>query len=199
MPKFTYTKTKGIEQTSGSGFVISDVPITHSLNAVSTANLQDDTEITDTSQVIHLTVAANFNLKLPDGVAVGEEKLVIIAANAGSHNLIIKDSIDEWIDNLVSAKYWSAKLMIGDISEFEFKNQVVILCDDVLNSGKTLIYSSKIFLSTPLKKLSTAVLVNRDHNLYPIKSDYVGVSLSTTLKEYVNVDLTSTNKGVYLS
>ena len=92
MPKFTYTKTKGIEQTSGAGFVISDVPITHSLNAVSTAALTDDTEITDTSQVIHLTVAANFNLKLPDGVAVGEEKLVIIAANAGSHNLIIKDS-----------------------------------------------------------------------------------------------------------
>ena len=86
-----------------------------------------------------------------------------------------------------------------DLLENDYKNKVVILCDDVLNSGKTLIYSSKIFLSTPLKKLSTAVLVNRDHNLYPIKSDYVGVSLSTTLKEYVNVDLTSTNKGVYLS
>ena len=86
-----------------------------------------------------------------------------------------------------------------DLIENDYKNKVVILCDDVLNSGKTLIYSSKIFLSTPLKKLSTVVLVNRDHNLYPIKSDYVGVSLSTTLKEYVNVDLTSTNKGVYLS
>ena len=86
-----------------------------------------------------------------------------------------------------------------DLSESDYKNKVVILCDDVLNSGKTLIYSSKIFLSTPLKKLSTVVLVNRDHNLYPIKSDYVGVSLSTTLKEYVNVDLTTTNKGVYLS
>ncbi len=86
-----------------------------------------------------------------------------------------------------------------DLSESDYKNKVVILCDDVLNSGKTLIYSSKIFLSTPLKKLSTVVLVNRDHNLYPIKSDYVGISLSTTLKEYVNVDLTTTNKGVYLS
>tara|TARA_B100001093_G_scaffold464884_1_gene482170 strand:- start:56184 stop:56687 length:504 start_codon:yes stop_codon:yes gene_type:complete len=86
-----------------------------------------------------------------------------------------------------------------DLSENDYKNNVVILCDDVLNSGKTLIYSSKIFLSTPLKKLSTVVLVNRDHNLYPIKSDYVGISLSTTLKEYVNVDLTTANKGVYLS
>ena len=81
----------------------------------------------------------------------------------------------------------------------DYKNKVVILCDDVLNSGKTLMYSAEIFLSTPLKKLSTVVLVNRNHNLYPIKSDYVGFSLSTTLKEYVNVDLTTANKGVYLS
>ena len=86
-----------------------------------------------------------------------------------------------------------------NLSESDYKNKVVILCDDVLNSGKTLMYSSKIFLSTPLKKLSTVVLVNRNHNLYPIKSDYVGFSLSTTLKEYVNVDLTTANKGVYLS
>ena len=86
-----------------------------------------------------------------------------------------------------------------NLSEIDYKNKVVILCDDVLNSGKTLMYSSKIFLSTPLKKLSTVVLVNRNHNLYPIKSDYVGFSLSTTLKEYVNVDLTTANKGVYLS
>ena len=40
------------------------------------------------------------------------------------YNLIIKDSIDQWIDNLVSAKYWSAKLLIGDISEFEFKKKI---------------------------------------------------------------------------
>ena len=85
------------------------------------------------------------------------------------------------------------------LSENDYINKVVVLCDDVLNSGKTLMYSSKIFLSTPLKKLSTVVLVNRGHNLYPIKSDYVGLSLSTTLKEYVNVDLTTDNKGVYLS
>ena len=40
------------------------------------------------------------------------------------YNLIIKDSIDQWIDNLVSAKYWSSKLLIGDISEFEFKEKI---------------------------------------------------------------------------
>ena len=48
-------------------------------------------------------------------------------------------------------------------------------------------YAAKHFLTTPLSKLSTVVLVDRNHNLYPIKSDYVGLSLATTLKEYINV------------
>ena len=92
MPKFTYTQAKGIEQTSGSGFVVSDVPITHSTYTVSTDDLTTDTTITDTSQVIHLTVAGAFILKLPDGAAIGEEKLIVIAANGGGSNLTIKDS-----------------------------------------------------------------------------------------------------------
>ena len=86
-----------------------------------------------------------------------------------------------------------------NFSKDDYAEKVVILCDDVLNSGKTLMYSARSFLSTSLKKLSTVVLVDRNHNLYPIKSDYVGLSLSTTLKEYINVRLTGDNQGVYLS
>jgi len=76
---------------------------------------------------------------------------------------------------------------------------VVILCDDVLNSGKTLMYAAKHFLTTPLAKLSTVVLVDRNHNRYPIKADYVGLSLATTLQEYVTVSLAGQEQGVYLS
>jgi pyrimidine operon attenuation protein/uracil phosphoribosyltransferase len=75
----------------------------------------------------------------------------------------------------------------------------VILVDDVLNSGKTLMYAAKYFLTTPLARLSTVVLVDRTHNRFPIKADYVGLSLATTLQEYVNVDLTKGEEGVYLS
>lgn len=81
----------------------------------------------------------------------------------------------------------------------DYSGKVVVLCDDVLNSGKTLMYAAKHFLSTPLSKLSTVVLVDRNHNLYPIKSDYVGLSLATTLKEYINVSLSGSEQGVYLS
>ena len=78
------------------------------------------------------------------------------------------------------------------------ENKVVVLVDDVLNSGKTLIYAAKEFLSVPLKKLSILVLVNRNHNRYPVKADYEGMSLSTTLQEHINV-VFGKEEGVYLS
>lgn len=86
-----------------------------------------------------------------------------------------------------------------NLEEKEYVNKVIILVDDVLNSGKTLMYAAKHFLTTPLTSLSVIVLVDRNHNRFPIKADYVGLSLATTLKEYINVELKGTNKGVYLS
>jgi pyrimidine operon attenuation protein/uracil phosphoribosyltransferase len=86
-----------------------------------------------------------------------------------------------------------------DLDEVDYTNKVVILIDDVLNSGKTLMYASKYFLTTPLIKLSTVVLVDRTHNRFPIKADYVGLSLATTLLEYITVSLDGNEQGVYLS
>jgi len=74
----------------------------------------------------------------------------------------------------------------------EYKNKSVILIDDVLNSGTTLIYGVKHFLNVPLKQFKTAVLVNRNHKKYPVKADFKGISLSTSLKEHVNIDLNGT-------
>ena len=85
------------------------------------------------------------------------------------------------------------------ISSNEYKYKSVVLIDDVLYSGRTLMYCSKAFLNTPVKKMSVLVLVDRNHNTYPIKANYVGLSLSTTLNEYIRVDLSSNDKGVYLS
>jgi len=86
-----------------------------------------------------------------------------------------------------------------NLEEKQYANKVVILVDDVLNSGKTLMYTAKHFLTTRLTSLSIMVLVDRNHNRYPIKADYIGLSLSTTLQEYINVELKGANKGVYLS
>jgi len=68
-------------------------------------------------------------------------------------------------------------------------NKVVILVDDVLNSGKTLAYGFGVFLDVPLKKLRTVVLVDRNHKNFPVTTDYAGIALSTVLKEHVEVVL----------
>ncbi len=80
----------------------------------------------------------------------------------------------------------------------EYKNKSVVLVDDVLNSGTTLIYGVHHFLRTPLKQLKTAVLVNRNHKKYPVKADYKGISLSTSLQEHVHVQFQAKNDMVYL-
>lgn len=86
------------------------------------------------------------------------------------------------------------------LSDKELKNKVIVLVDDVLNSGKTLIFGVKPFLSSPVKRIITAVLVDRGHNRYPIKADFVGLSLSTTLQEHITVELNKKGKEtVYLS
>ena len=80
----------------------------------------------------------------------------------------------------------------------DYKNKSVVLVDDVLNSGTTLIYGVNHFLKVPLKQLKTAVLVNRNHKKYPIKADYKGISLSTSLQEHIHVVFKAKNDSVYL-
>jgi pyrimidine operon attenuation protein/uracil phosphoribosyltransferase len=86
-----------------------------------------------------------------------------------------------------------------DFTEKDYKNKAVVLVDDVLNSGKTLMYAVKLFLDKPLKRLSTLILVDRSHTRYPVKADYVGLSLSTTLQEHISADFSKKGKEtVYL-
>ncbi|MFP5436591.1 MAG: phosphoribosyltransferase family protein [Bacteroidia bacterium] len=71
----------------------------------------------------------------------------------------------------------------------EYTNKALVLIDDVLNSGTTLIYGVKHFLDVPLKKFKTAVLVDRNHKQYPVKADFKGLSLSTSMQEHILVAL----------
>ncbi len=88
-----------------------------------------------------------------------------------------------------------------DLAVADCANKVVVLVDDVLNSGRTLAYGLGIFLDIPLKKLRTAVLVNRSHRIFPVSPDYAGLELATVTKEHVDVFLSEneeTEDAVYL-
>ncbi len=81
----------------------------------------------------------------------------------------------------------------------EYENKSLVLVDDVLNSGTTLIYGVKHFLDVPLKRFKTAVLVNRNHKKYPVKADFKGISLSTSIKEHIVVLFNEEKTIAYLT
>jgi pyrimidine operon attenuation protein/uracil phosphoribosyltransferase len=77
-------------------------------------------------------------------------------------------------------------------------NKKVILIDDVLNSGKTLIHAASHVLSQNVSKMNTIVLVDRRHRMFPIKADWVGLTLSTTIQERIRVNFENEQILVYL-
>jgi pyrimidine operon attenuation protein/uracil phosphoribosyltransferase len=139
-----------------------------------------------------------------------DEKEVIMAGIVGNGFLLAK-RIAAVLEKISSIKVKIIEITLDkeeplssdikiSLSDKEMKNKVIILVDDVLNSGKTLIFGAKPFLCSPVKRLTTAVLVDRGHNRYPIKADFVGLSLSTTLQEHITVEIAKKGKeAVYLS
>jgi pyrimidine operon attenuation protein / uracil phosphoribosyltransferase len=77
--------------------------------------------------------------------------------------------------------------------EINIDGKVVIVADDVSNTGRTLLYALKPLLSHQPKKIQTVVLVERSHKSFAIQPDYVGLSVSTTLQEHISVE---TSDGV---
>ena len=139
---------------------------------------------------------------------IKQEKIVIVGVSGRGE--ILASALSEAIKSISSIDIVIGKVCLDkenpyksnittDLAQSDYTDKVVILVDDVLNSGKTLMYAAKYFLTTPLTQLSTVVLINRTHNRFPIKADYIGLSLATTLNEYISVVLEGKMQGVYLS
>lgn len=80
-----------------------------------------------------------------------------------------------------------------------FSGKKIIIVDDVSNSGRTLMYGVKYFLAFPVKSIHTVVLVDRDHNRFPVKTNFVGLSLATTLLEHIAVEFADNGEtSVYI-
>jgi len=85
-----------------------------------------------------------------------------------------------------------------DLPSGNLENATLIIIDDVQNSGRTMMYCIRHFLQFPLRSVQTCVLVDRLHNDFPVKSDYTGISLSTTLQEHVTVDVNQDEVNIYM-
>ncbi len=75
----------------------------------------------------------------------------------------------------------------------------IIIVDDVLNTGRTILYGLKPLMLLPLEMLQIAVLVDRGHHQFPLGADFIGYSLATTLQEHIRVSFEEEDFGVYLS
>lgn len=127
-----------------------------------------------------------------------DEKKVVLAGIEGNGYLLAK-KLKDVLQKISDIEIVLCKVIIDkknplstiktSLSPSEYENESLVLVDDVLNSGTTLIYGVKHFLEVPLKKFKTAVLVNRNHKKYPIKADFKGISLSTSLHEHVHINL----------
>ncbi len=137
------------------------------------------------------------------------EKEIIIAGIANS-GFVFAKQLEKVINQICDLKTQLVKLtldkenpvlnsLVPALSSDALKDKVVIVVDDVLNSGKTLIYSLRPFLEADIKKIRTVLLVNRDHKRYPVEADFVGITLSTSLQEHVTVMLEPGREAVYLS
>jgi len=92
---------------------------------------------------------------------------------------------------------WSEDIVLSSpVSDME--GAYIVLVDDVFNSGKTMQFALVEILKFPTKAIKTVALVDRKHRRFPIKANFVGLSLSTTLKEHVEIDLTEGNEKAYL-
>lgn len=137
-----------------------------------------------------------------------EEPVVVIAGIQGEGFALAKQLV-EVLKQITPTDVIIAEISFDKSSDVQpdirirsevdtFHHKPVILVDDVLNTGKTLAYSLRPFMTIPLKQIQVAVLVDRNHPRFPIAADYIGYSLSTTLSEHVEVRLSGEEKGVFL-
>lgn len=81
----------------------------------------------------------------------------------------------------------------------QLADKVVLVIDDVVNSGKTLLYSLLPLLKTSPSRIETLTLVERSYKTHPVHVDYVGISLATTFHDHIIVEVENGElKGAYL-
>lgn len=132
----------------------------------------------------------------------------IVLAGIASNGYILAEKISVVLHHISDIKIVLCEVKIDKQNPFNpiatsitkeaYSDKNLVLVDDVLNSGTTLVYGVKHFLEVPIKKFKTVVLIDRNHKKYPVKADFKGISLSTSSKEHVHVVFEANNNYAYL-
>ena len=123
------------------------------------------------------------------GLVIANKIAVLIRPYIRNEIRIISVSLDK---DLPKEVVLSENINLNDLN--------VVLIDDVANSGKTLLYGLKPFLSHYPRTVQTMVMVERMHKLYPVKPDYVGLSVATTLEDHIHLEVSNDEViGAYIT
>ena len=139
---------------------------------------------------------------------VNADESEVIIAGIETKGYTLAERITEVLESISPIKVSLCSLKINKKSPLDsvkssleseqYTNKSIVLVDDVLKSGSTLMYGVRHFLNVPVKQLKTAVLVDRNHKKYPIKVDFKGISLSTSLQDTVKVVFSDKGDIAYL-
>ena len=138
---------------------------------------------------------------------ISEEETPLVLIGIRQSGMVIAKQISAFLKLYIKADVQLLSVMLekhypSDITlseDINFDNKNVILVDDVSNSGRTLMYALKPLLNYHPNRVQVLVLVERMHKQFPIKPDYVGVSVATTEEDYIQVEIEDEEvKGAFI-
>jgi pyrimidine operon attenuation protein/uracil phosphoribosyltransferase len=134
-----------------------------------------------------LEIAENLSEDEPELILIGIQQSGIVIAEKLSVYLLQYIKVTVKIISVTLDKQFPKEITLSEPVDFTGKNIIVI--DDVTNTGRTLLYALKPLLEFHPLRIQTLVLVERMHKLFPVKPDYVGLSVATTLQDHIQVEV----------
>jgi pyrimidine operon attenuation protein / uracil phosphoribosyltransferase len=161
---------------------------------------QENKPMADKRYILNKEVAAQklqrMALEIAEQLDGDTTELIIIGVK--SSGMVIAEKVGELLKQYVSFSIRIIGLSLDkqspktiELSEagIDFNGKNVIIADDVSNSGKVLLYALQPLLAFHPKRIQTLVLVERMHKLFPVKSDYIGLTIATTLEDHIQVEV----------
>jgi pyrimidine operon attenuation protein/uracil phosphoribosyltransferase len=135
-----------------------------------------------------------------------DAEIIIAGINTNGH--LFAQLLSHYLDQISDLKIKSYRITLNPASPHNNPIEIspaglpegshIIVTDDVANTGRTLFFACQPFLKSLPASLEAAVLVDRKHKAYPVKVDYMGLSLATTLKEHIDVILDGESCSAHL-